>query len=198
MEAKKHFYYVIFIHKGLKLRNTQLIGKQSPYVILSIGRSAMDKTGTTVKEKAGCSCVWDEAIYIEIRNKVEFLLLEVKSGTDMIGLGRIAAAQVSEFPRLVDLQLTDQAGKKAGHLTLNVQKFNGTLSQLHAYAQELTDNRGHVSSSSVIPAANMFLKSINRGPIGSAGDAQQPVAYKQSAVCANAPLIVDTSGNALA
>ena len=186
MEAKN--FYIMLVNKAQNLKDTQIFGKQSPCVTLSIGKSVQERASTTTKDRAGCYCVWDETIYIEINNNIEFLLVEVKSGSDLIGLGRIAASHVSEFPRTLDLQLTDRGGKKAGKLTCSIQKYYGDLNQVHSHAHSLQLGQAHASAA---PAANMFLNSINRAPTGQAGNTtgvqqhggyqgggfQQPVAH---------------------
>jgi hypothetical protein len=174
MEAN---YYIMLVNKAQNLKDTQLFGKQSPCVTLSVGKSLLERASTSIKDKGGCYCVWDETIYVEVKNNVEFLLIEVKSGSDLIGLARIAACHVSEFPRSHHLQLTDRGGKKTGKLTCSVQKFHGQLSDLHACAHALRTGQ---EQATVTPAANVFLKSISRGPVAQSahpGGFQQPAAH---------------------
>jgi hypothetical protein len=179
MEAKT--YFIMLIYKAQNLKDTQLFGKQSPRVHLSIGNSTSERAFTSTKEKGGCDCLWNETIHIELKKNVEFLLIEVKSGSELIGMGRIPSSQVSEFPRSQDLQLTDQGGKKAGLLTCSVQKFHGDLNELHAHAHALKSGQAQAI---VTPAANMFLNSIKREPatqqnvnVSHSSGFQQPVSH---------------------
>lgn len=167
-------YYIMLIKKAQNLKDTQFIGKQSPRVHFSVGKSVSERATSSIQEKAGCNCVWDETIYVEIRNEVEFLVVEVKNGTTLIGIGRIAASNVSEFPYTQDLQLTDQTGNKAGRLTCTVQRFVGDLNQLHAQAHALKYGQGQARAA---PAANVFLNSINRPPVSVPGGFQPPPSH---------------------
>jgi len=168
----------MFVNKGQNLKDTQMFGKQSPQVTMSIGKSVLERASTSVKEKGGCYCTWNEIIYVEIKKLVEFIVVEVKAGSNSIGVGRIVTSQVSEFPVTTELQLTDSWGKKAGQLSYSVQKFTGSLNELHARGQELKEGR---TTANVQSAANVFLNRVNRAPtappniIPNTGGFHQPV-----------------------
>ena len=153
----------MLVQKAQNLKDTQIFGKQSPQVILSIGKSIQEKATTTTKDKGGCNCTFNESIYVEIKKNVEFVLVEVKSGSDLIGLGRIAATQISEYPSANSLQLYDLGGRKAGNLTYSIHTFTGSLNALHARAQELKE--GQLTANTA--AANVFLNRINRAPVSA-------------------------------
>lgn len=180
MEAKH--YYILHVDSAHSLKDTQLFGKQSPFVQLSIGKSTHEQVRTTVKVKAGCNCVWNETIFFEANFDVEFLLVEVKTESDLIGLGRFNSNKVSDVSNMVELQLTDRRGKKAGNLLCSIQKFYGDLNQLHAYTQLLREGQARLGPP-VVPgvtaAANVLLQSVQRGPVATpvpqGGVVQQPV-----------------------
>ena len=170
---EKKSYYIMMVGKGSNLKDTQYFGKQNPYVTLSIGKSYDEQVTTTVKENGGCYCVWDESIYVEIKRKIDFLLVIVKANKALIGMARIPSSRISSFPNVMDLQLTDQTGKKSGKLTVSVQEFIGDLNEVHAQAHALKS--GHIGQT-VTPAANHLLSSINRAPVQpQQGVYQQPV-----------------------
>lgn len=166
MENKK--FYLMLVQKAQNLKDTQIFGKQSPQVILSIGKSIQEKATTTTKDKGGCNCTFNESIYVEIKKNVEFVLVEVKSGSDLIGLGRIAATQISEYPSANNLQLYDLGGRKAGTLTYSIHTFTGSLNALHARAQELKEGQLTANTTAnTTAAANVFLNRINRAPVSA-------------------------------
>ena len=170
-------YFLMLINKAQNLKDTQIFGKQSPRVHLSVGKSIQEQATSSIKENAGCYCVWNETIYVELKTEVQFLLVEVKSGSNLIGLARIAASKVSEFHYEQDLHLTDQSGKPAGKLSCSVQRFLGDLNQLHALAFAMKSGGGGMPAS-VMPAADKFLSSIHRAPVSqTAGGFQQPVTH---------------------
>lgn len=150
-------------------------------MIFSIGKSTSEQQRTTVKENGGRSCTWNEVLSVPIKRSVEFLLVEVKAGDELIGMGRIPSSQVSEYLRHHELELTDRIGKKAGKVTLSVQRYVGNLNDLHAHCDAIAAGEMENSLRSQSQDSLSDTKSMTSQPIPNAGGFMQPPAHSPRA-----------------
>jgi hypothetical protein len=116
----------IVVYEAKDLKNTQMIGKQSPYAALATTAAPgrVQKTRTYIS--GGDIAIWNELKTLPVSLSRDSLIISVMNENKSVTIGQaiLSCSVLTEYPTEQWCALTDSKGLQAGHIRIGVSYAN--------------------------------------------------------------------------
>ena len=123
----------VFIYEAKDLKNTQLMGRQSPYATVATLRSPGYVQRSVTYASGGDAAVWNEEKNIHVDAAKDTLIVSVKNENRNVTIGQtmIPCSVLSNVPIENWYDLNDSKGKYAGSIRLGISLSDEKLKLAH-------------------------------------------------------------------